>query len=295
MNRLLRATDEHNHVRMLMATTTDLVREARDIHQTSPVSTAALGRLLTGAAMMGYMMKGDKDVLTLQIKGDGPIGGVLVTADSAARVKGYVNQPIVDIPLKANGKLDVSGAIGRGTLNVIKDLGLKDPYNGQIELVSGEIAEDLTYYFASSEQTPSVVALGVLVDVDYTVKHSGGFILQLMPDCSDEVIGIIENNLKDLPSVTRMMDQGMDEVAIVNRVMDGLNPIVRDEITPEYFCNCSKERVEKALITIGVKDLEELIEEGENIDMSCHFCNTHYEFSIQELEEMVSELKGNKS
>lgn len=288
---IYRATDAHQELRMFMAATKNIVEDARTIHQTSPVATAALGRLLTAGAMMGAMMKGDKDVLTLHIKGDGPLGSVLITADSKARVKGYVANPMVDLPLKSSGKLDVSGAIGQGFLKVIKDIGMKDPYNGQIELISGEIAEDLTYYFASSEQTPSVVALGVLVDVDFKVKQAGGFILQLMPSASEETITAIEKNLKDLPSITQMFEKGMEPNDIIQRVLAGLEPKVYETIEPAYYCNCSKERVEQALITVGVDEIEKMVADGEAIDMSCHFCETHYSFSMEDLQDILQRLR----
>lgn len=287
---ILRAADEHKFVRLFVAVTKDLVEEGRQHHMTSPVATAAFGRLLTAGSMMGAMMKGDKDLLTLQIKGDGPIGTVLVTATSEAKVKGYVGSPIIDIPTKSNGKLDVSGAVGKGTLNVIRDIGMKDPYNGQIELVSGEIADDLTYYFASSEQTPSVVALGVLVDKDYSVKQSGGLILQLLPNAPEEVISQIEKNIHQLPSVTSMLESGMDGKAIVDRVLLGLNPQVMEEIATSYECDCSKEKVEKALMTIGTADLQSMIDDNETIDTSCHFCSKHYAFTVDDLQEILHEI-----
>ncbi len=287
---ILRATDQDNHIRMFVAETKGLVEQARNYHTTSPVATAALGRLLTAGTMMGAMMKGDKDLLTLHMSGDGPIKTVLVTADSNANVKGYVGNNLIDIPLKENGKLDVSGAVGKGTLTVIKDLGMKEPYNGTIELVSGEVADDLTYYFASSEQTPSVVALGVLVDVDYSVKQSGGFILQLMPSCPEEKIQQIEKNLSVLPSVTNMLENGLGADGIVALVMKDLNPVIREKISTDYHCDCSKEKVEKALMTIGKKELKQLIVDGETVDMSCHFCNTHYEFSIIDVQNILNSL-----
>lgn len=290
-DQIIRMIGGDYQVRLFVATTKIMVQEARTVHQTSPVATAAFGRTLTAASIMGIMMKGDKDILTLQFKGDGPIKNVLVTANSKGNVKGYVGNPIVDIPLKANGKLDVSGAIGKGQLNIIKDIGMKDPYNGQIELVSGEIAEDLTYYFASSEQTPSVVALGVLVDKDFSVKQSGGFILQLLPDTPDEVITIIEENIHGLPSITEMLESGMTGQAIGERVLKGLKTKVIDIIEPKFECDCSKERVEKALMTVGVKEIEDMIKEGETVDMSCHFCNTHYEFGIEDLQEILHGIK----
>lgn len=287
---ILRATDKDNHIRILAAETKELVQEARDHHNTSPVATAALGRLLTGGSMMSYMMKGEKDILTLQIKGDGPIGTVLVTADSSANVKGYVGQNLVDIPLKSNGKLDVSGAVGKGTLTVIRDMGLKDPYNGTIELISGEVADDLTYYFASSEQTPSVVALGVLVDTDYSVKQSGGFILQLLPGCPEAKIKQIEENLKVLPSVTNMLDNNLGADGIIAMVMKGLDPVIHEKIPTAYKCDCTRDKVERALITIGKKELQSLIDEGEAVDMSCHFCSKHYRFSLEEMNNILKTL-----
>lgn len=288
---ILRATDRDNHIRIFAANTKEMVEQARVYHTTTPVATAALGRLLTASSMMGIMMKGEEDILTLQIRGDGPIGTVLATADSRANVKGYVDNNLVDLPLKDNGKLDVSGAVGKGTLTVIRDIGLKDPYNGTIELVSGEVADDLTYYFASSEQTPSVVALGVLVDVDYSVKESGGFILQLMPDCPEEKIKQIENNLSVLPSVTNMLENGLGADGIIAMVMNQLDPVIRDKVPTQYHCDCSKEKVEKALMTIGKKELQQLIDEDEVVDMTCHFCNTHYKFEIEDVENILKTLK----
>ena len=287
---ILRGTDQDNHMRIFVAETKGLVEEARAYHTTSPVATAALGRLLTAGSMMGAMMKGDKDLLTLHMRGDGPIKMVLVTADSKANVKGYVGNNLVELPLKDNGKLDVSGALGKGTLTVIKDIGMKEPYNGTIELISGEVADDLTYYFASSEQTPSVVALGVLVDVDYTVKQSGGFILQLMPNCPEDKIKQIEKNLSVLPSVTNMLENGLGADGIMALVMKGLYPIIREKIPTQYHCDCSKEKVEKALITIGKAELQKLIDDGETVDMSCHFCNTHYKFTLKDVKNILTSL-----
>jgi molecular chaperone Hsp33 len=284
---IVRVADKDHQVRLYVAITKELVEKARSLHNTSPVATAALGRTLTAGAIMGSMMKGNKDLLTLQFKGDGPLGGILVTANSDAIVKGYVNRPDVDLPLKSNGKLDVSGAIGNGFLNVIKDIGMKEPYNGQIDLISGEIAEDLTYYFASSEQTPSVVALGVLVDQDYTVRQSGGFILQLMPGAKDEVIDRIEANIKNLPSVTAMLDAGTDGEGIAKRVLEGLPLTFHEKIHPRFECDCSKERVEKALITVGSDEIEDMIQEGEPIAMSCQFCNTEYIFDLSDLRDIL--------
>jgi len=290
MNSILRATTENQEVRAFVAQTRDLVNEAARRHYTTPVASAALGRLLTAGAMLGVTLKGEDDLITLTIKGDGPIDSIVVTVDGAGHVKGYVNNPFVEIPTKENGKLDVSGAVGAGMLTLIRDYGLKEPYIGQCELVSGEIAEDLTYYFASSEQTPSVVALGVLVDKDYTIKQSGGFIIQLMPGATDETISIIEKNIREIESVTAMFEAGLESEDILNKILSGLEPKVLEITHPEFFCNCSKERVEKALISIGKKDISEMIQEGEPIEMKCHFCNETYTFTVDELQTIKDSL-----
>lgn len=287
---ILRATDKDRHIRILAAETLNLVREAREHHDTSPVATAALGRLLTAGSMMGAMMKGDKDVLTLQIRGDGPIGTVLVTANSKAQVKGYVGNNLVDIPPKSNGKADVSGAVGKGTLTVIKDIGMGEPYNGTIELISGEIADDLTYYFASSEQTPTVVALGVLNGGEALVKQSGGFILQLLPGCPEEKVQQIEKNLATLPSVTNMLDNGLGADGIIAMVMKGLEPVIHEKTETAYHCDCSRERVEAALVTIGNKELTSLRDEGEPVVMSCHFCSRSYTFTIEDVDNILKNI-----
>jgi molecular chaperone Hsp33 len=287
MDKLLRATTKNGEIRAFAANTKELVNVARSYHQTTPVASAALGRLLTAGVMMGSMLKGEQELLTLNIKGDGPIGGVLVTANGAGQVKGYVNNPLVDLPLKVNGKLDVSGAIGVGNLTVIKDLGMKEPYVGQVELVSGEIAEDITYYYASSEQTPSVVALGVLVDTDYSIKQSGGFIIQLLPQAKEETIVQLEKNIQELPSITQMFESGLDEEAILKKVLEGFEVLVHNISSPEYYCNCSRERVEKALITIGKEELDAMIQDGEPIEMNCHFCDKKYIFEMEDLKKLI--------
>jgi len=287
MDRILRATSKNNEVRAFVAETRDLVNKGTSMHHTTPVASAALGRLLTGGAMMGVMLKGNNDLITLNIKGDGPLGGVLVTTNAKGQVKGYVQNPLVDIPTKTNGKLDVSGSIGKGTMTVIRDLGLKEPYVGQIELVSGEIADDLTYYFASSEQVPSVVALGVLVDTDYSIKQSGGFIIQLLPGASEETIKQIESNIHDLPSVTAMFENGFKGEDILGKILMDLEPKVHEVIIPEYKCNCSKSRVEKALISVGEKDIQEMIDDGETIELNCHFCDEKYHYTVDELKELL--------
>lgn len=289
MDHILRASAGNGSVRIFIANTKATAQRSFELHQTSPVMTAAMGRALTAAAIMGSMLKGENDLVSIQIKGDGPGGGLTVTSDSKSRVKGYPYNAMVDIPLKANGKLDVQGALGYGTLTVIKDMGLKDPYVGQIPLVSGEIAEDLTYYFAKSEQTPSAVALGVLVDRDYSVKQSGGFIIQMMPDAEDEVVSVLESKLASLESVTSMLEKGMTSEDILNALVGEFEPKILDKVPVEYYCNCSREKVEKALISIGKKELANIIEEDGKAEMHCHFCNTNYEFNKDELMALLTE------
>lgn len=285
---IVRATAADAQIRAFACTTRELVEKARIAHDTSPVVTAALGRLLSAGAMMGSMLKGDKDILTIQIKGDGPVNGITVTADSKGNVKGYANVPDVIIPAKPNGKLDVSGAIGNGYLSVIKDMGLKEPYVGQVSLQTGEIAEDLTYYFASSEQVPSSVGLGVLMEKNNTVKQAGGFIIQLMPFADDEIIERLEQNLKNINSVTSILDAGNSPEQMLDIVLEGLNPEITDTMPAAFSCNCSRERVEKALISIGRKELKSMIDDGREIELNCHFCNTNYVFSVEELKNIYS-------
>ncbi len=288
---IVRASAADGQIRVFAATTRDLVEKARKIHGTSPVATAALGRLLTGAAMMGSMMKGMSDVLTVQIMGDGPIGSMTVTADSMSRVKGFVQNPEVMLPASAEGKLDVGGAVGNGMLRVIKDLGLKEPYVGETELISGEIAEDLTVYFATSEQTPSSVALGVLMNRDNTVAQAGGFVIQLMPDATEEVISHLEQKLTEVTSVSGLLAEGMTPEEILEYIFAGFDLKLLDKIPTSYYCNCSKARVEKALISIGAKELNAMIEDGEPITMNCHFCDKNYTFSVDELKELVQNCR----
>ena len=288
---IVRASAADGQIRVFAATTRDLVEKARKIHGTSPVATAALGRLLTGAAMMGSMMKGMSDVLTVQIMGDGPIGSMTVTADSMSRVKGFVQNPEVMLPASKEGKLDVGGAVGMGMLRVIKDLGLKEPYVGETELISGEIAEDLTVYFATSEQTPSSVALGVLMNRDNTVAQAGGFIIQLMPDATEEVISHLEQKLTEVTSVSGLLEEGMTPEEILEYIFAGFDLKLLDKIPTSYYCNCSKERVEKALISLGAKELNAMIEDGEPITMNCHFCDTSYTFSVDELKALVQNCR----
>jgi len=271
--------------------TTELVGEATRRHMTSPVVSAALGRLLTAGVLIGTTMKNDKDLLTLQIKSEGPIGGLLVTADSKGNVKGYPYTNIVDIPLKPNGKLDVAGAMGPGILHVIKDIGLKETYTGQTELISGEIAEDLTYYYYHSEQTPSIIALGVLVDVDYSIKHSGGIMIQLMPNADEEIIASLENNMKDVKTVTELLDTGATLEEVIGHYMKDIEFHVLDEVEPKFYCDCSEEKVKRALISLGKEELNKMIVEEEKVNISCNFCEENYEYEVKDLLEIVNKLE----
>ena len=277
---IIRATAANDQIRAFAAVTTEMVETAREHHNTSPVATAALGRLLTAGAMMGSMMKGEKDVLTLQIKAGGPLQGITVTADSQGNVKGYVGNPDVCIPANSKGKLDVAGAVGPGFLTVIKDMGLKEPYSGQVMLQTCEIAEDLTYYFATSEQVPSAVGLGVLMNKNNTVRQAGGFIVQLMPFAEEEVISRLEQNVQKINSVTNLLEEGHTPESLLEKVLEGFDVQINEKMDTRFCCNCSKERVAKALISIGRKELNEMIQEGKPIEMNCHFCNTNYNFTV---------------
>ena len=290
---IVRATAANGQIRAFAATTKNLVEEARSIHNTSPVATAALGRLLTAGSMMGSMMKGYSDVLTLQIGCSGPIKGLTVTADSKGNVKGYVNEPNVILHANANGKLDVGKALDLGVLSVIKDFGLKEPYVGQTNLVSGEIAEDITYYFATSEQVPSSVALGVLMNKDNTVRQAGGFIIQLMPFAEEEIIDRLEKKIGEITSITDLLDQDMTPEMILEEVLGEFGLKINDTLETRFDCNCSKERVSKAIISIGKKDIQEMIDDGEPIEVNCHFCGKHYQFTVDELEEMIQYSRDN--
>ena len=288
---IIRAIAANDQIRAFAAVTTETVEEARKDHNTSPVATAALGRLLTAGAMMGTMMKGDKDILTLQIKAGGPLEGITVTADSKGRVKGYVGNPNVCIPANSKGKLDVAGAVGVGFMNVIKDMGLKEPYVGQVALQTSEIAEDLTYYFATSEQVPSAVGLGVLMNKDNTVRQAGGFIVQLMPFAEESTIAKLEENVQKITSVTSLLEEGHTPESLLEKVLDGFDMEINEKIPTEFYCNYSRDRVEKALISIGRKELNEMIQEGKPIEMNCHFCNHNYEFTVEELKEILRKCK----
>ena len=288
---IVRATAAQGQIRAFAATTKEMVETARRAHDTSPVATAALGRLMTAGAMMGIMRKGDRNILTLQIKGDGPIGGITVTADSHGDVKGYVLNPEVMLPPSAAGKLDVGGAVGSGVLSVIRDLGLKDPYVGQIELQTGEIGDDLTYYFAVSEQTPSVVGLGVLMEKDNTVKQAGGFIIQLMPDAAEEVISSLEQKIAGVHSVTALLEAGNTPEMILEQLLGDMDLEILEHHGTRFYCNCDKDRVAKALISIGREELQKLIDEGEKVELNCHFCNSNYVFSVDEVKELYQQSR----
>ena len=283
---LVRATAADAQVRAFAVTARDTVETARAAHDTSPVMTAALGRLLCAGAMMGSMMKGEADILTLQVQGDGPAGGLTVTADSRGRVKGYAVNPQVILPPNSQGKLDVGGAVGAGSLRVIKDLGLKEPYVGQTQLQTGEIAEDLTYYFAASEQVPSSVGLGVLMEKNNTVKQAGGFIVQLMPFAEGNVIEKLEANLSRIHSVTKLLEDGNSPEQILGILLEGMDMEILSDMPVEFYCNCSRERVAKALYSIGKKEMDEMIKDGEPVEVKCHFCNTAYQFSVEDLVQI---------
>ena len=288
---IIRATAANDQIRAFAAVTTEMVETAREHHNTSPVATAALGRLLTAGAMMGSMMKGEKDVLTLQIKAGGPLQGITVTADSQGNIKGYVGNPDVCIPANSKGKLDVAGAVGPGFLTVIKDMGLKEHYSGQVMLQTCEIAADLTYYFATSEQVPSAVGLGVLMNKNNTVRQAGGFIVQLMPFAEEEVISRLEQNVQKINSVTNLLEEGHTPESLLEKVLEGFDMQINEKMDTRFHCNCSKERVAKALISIGRKELNEMIQEGKPIEMNCHFCNTNYNFTVEELKEILRRCK----
>ncbi len=289
---IVRATAGDHQIRAFAATTRELVEQARQAHNTSPIATAALGRLLTAGGMMGIMMKGEEDILTIKIQGSGPIEGLTVTADSKGNVKGYVFNPGVMLPPNQAGKLDVGGAVGEGVLSVIKDIGLKEPYVGQTILVGGEIAEDLTYYYATSEQTPSSVALGVLMNKENTVKQSGGFIIQLLPGASEEIVDKLEKKLGEITSITSLLDEGKTPEMILEHILGEFGVEMMERVPVRFHCNCDKHRVEKALISIGRKELQEMIEDGKSIEVNCHFCNKNYEFTVEDLTDLYEKANG---
>lgn len=283
---IVRATAAGAAIRAFAITSRDLVETARQDHNTSPIMTAALGRLLSGGAMMGTMLKGEKDLLTLQIQCSGPARGLTVTADANGHVKGFVNNPIVELPPNKDGHLNVGGALDLGILSVIKDMGLKEPYVGQCQLQTGEIAEDLTYYFATSEQIPSAVGLGVLMNKNNTVRQAGGFIIQLMPFTSDEIIEKLEKRIAEIDSVTMMLERGLTPEGILEEILGDFGLEITDKIPAAFVCDCSKERVSSALSTLSKKNLDDIINDGESIEVKCQFCNKAYEFSVEELKEL---------
>ena len=284
---LIRATAANGQVRAFGVTSRELTETAKNAHDTSPVATAALGRLMSAAVMMGADLKGENDLLTLRMEGDGPMGGLLATADSHGNVKGYAFHPEVLLPPNARGKLDVGGALGAGMLSVVKDIGLKEPYVGQTNLVSGEIAEDLTYYYAASEQIPCSIALGVLMNKDNTVRQAGGFMIQLLPGASDELIDRLEGRLGELPSITALLDAGKTPEEILSGLLGDFDLEILEKKPVQFHCDCSRERVERAIVSIGKKEIREMIEEGKPIEAGCQFCNKKYSFSVEELEELL--------
>ncbi len=283
---IVRALAAGGQVRAFAAVTSESVEKARQCHNSSPIATVALGRLLTGGAMMGVMMKNDTDLVTIQIKGNGPIGSMTVTADAKGNVKGFAAHPEVMLPLK-DGKLDIAGALGIGVISVIKDTGLKEPYVGDTILITSEIADDLTYYFAMSEQVPSSVGLGVRMNKDNTVECAGGFIIQLMPGAPDDMAETIEARVHEIQSVTEMLKSGMTPEDMLREILDGMELEILDTMGTQFTCNCSKQRVAKAVMSLGAGELQNMINDREPIEVNCHFCNSRYTFSVEELQEML--------
>ena len=284
---MVRATAADAQIRAFAVTSRELTEAARAAHNTSPVVTAALGRLMAGALMMGGMLKDEKDILTLQIRGAGSVHGITATADAAGHGKGYADNPQAMMSPNSVGKLDVGGVIGAGVLHVMKDMGLKEPYVSTITLQTGEIADDLTYYFAASEQVPSVVALGVLMNRDNTVRQAGGFIVQLMPFTSEEIISRLEEKLTKITSVTELLEEGKTPEELLESVLGELGLEITDRMPVSFRCDCSRERVEKVLLSLGKKDLQEMIDEGKEVELHCHFCNRNYTFSVEEVERLM--------
>lgn len=288
MGKIVRYITDDGSAFVIAADTTDVVARSEQIHKTSAVNTAALGRLMTAASMMGDMLKGREDSITLRLNGGGPAGSIIAVSDSGGNVRGYVQNPVVEIPLNSAGKLDVKGTVGTdGYLFVMKDIGLNEPYVGQTQIVSGEIAEDITNYYATSEQTPTVCALGVLVNPDLTVAAAGGFLIQLLPGCPEEMIDKIEYSMRDIEPVTTMLSKGMTADDIAKRAMKNINIDKLDENKIEYRCNCSKDRVEAALISTGRESLEEMANSGKDTTVECHFCDKVYSFSPEEIKALL--------
>ena len=285
---LIRGMDEAGTIRVFVATTTNMVEEARSTHNTSPTATAALGRSLTAAAIMGVMMKNEDDRMTLKIDGGGPLGVIMMVANNKGEVKGYVDNPHADVASREDGKLDVRGVVGtNGMITTIMDLGLRDPYIGQSNIVSGEIAEDLASYYLVSEQQPSAVALGVLVDKDISVKAAGGYIIQLLPGVSDEDISKIEETLSKIEPVSTLIDRGLSPEEIMNEILPGFNMQVLDKIEPSYKCDCYRERIEKVIVSLGNHEIQAMIDEDGQAEVVCHFCNTKHQFTKEDLEKLI--------
>lgn len=293
MDSLIRGNSTDGAIRIFTAITTETVNKAHDIHNTSATASAALGRLLTAAAILGAQLKSEDDSLTLQINGDGPIGKLIAVTDNESRVRGYIENPSADLPLNSVGKLDVGGAIGPGFLSVIRDMGLKEPYIGRTPLVSGEIAEDLTYYFVKSEQIPTAIALGVLVDTDLSIKAAGGYMLQLMPEATDKDADKLTEIIQNLPSVTDMIVNGMSAEDIAFAVTDGFDMLLQtNSPKPQYQCKCSRDKMERALISLGKKELNDIIEEQGEAEMTCRFCDNVYKFDREQLTALMDKSKG---
>lgn len=293
-DKLTRAITKDGFFKISAVVSTETVEQSRKFHNSSPVATAALGRLLTAGLLMGGELKEDNAKLTLQMSGDGPLGRVIVSANSKGEVKGYAENPQIDMPLNEKGKLDVGGAIGKGTLSVIKDLGLKEPYIGQVAIQTGEVGDDLAYYFMQSEQVPSVVALGVLVDRDFSVKCAGGFIIQVMPECNDESLTMLENSIAGIMSVTEMLSQGMDGVDMIKYAMLGFDTEILEESEVGYVCDCSRERMERAIVSLGKAEIDAIIKEQGQAEIVCSFCNKPYVFNTEELGAMRDRARDAK-
>lgn len=288
---LTRAITKDGFLKISVVVSTESCEKAREYHNTSPVATAALGRLLSAGLLMGSELKEDEAKLTVQLKGNGPLGTVLVSANSKGEIKGYVENPYVELPLKDNGKLDVGTAVGAGTLSVIKDIGLKEPYIGQVEIQTGEVGEDIAYYFALSEQVPTFVSLGVLVDTDCSVKHSGGLIIQVMPDCDDETLTKLENSVRDIMSMTEMLSNGMSTEEIIKYVMLGFQVDILESSEVSFNCDCSRDRMEKAIVSLGKAEIQGIIDDLGEAEIVCQFCNTAYKFDKNELAEMKEKAR----
>lgn len=291
MGKIVRYITEDGSAFVIACDTTDMVSKMERIHKTSAVVSAALGRLITAASMMGDLLKGREDSITLKLNGNGPAGSLIAVADSSGNARGYVQNNIVELPLNDKGKLDVRGAVGTdGYLYVIKDIGLKEPFMGATQIVSGEIAEDITNYFAVSEQTPSVCALGVLVNPDLTINCAGGFIIQLLPGCPEETISAIEKAVSEIPSVTEMLSNGMTADDIAKKAMNDITINKLDESSIQYKCNCSRKRVERALISTGLESLQEMAQSENDTTVECHFCDKVYTFTPSEIKKLIERL-----